>query len=518
MKALQTRSPINLFYEYPNISRVNLSIWVSDTINIDTTTTPDYQLSTSAIEDLGSFEISELIRSKNQYIFNEDFYTKRDTAKYVLVKSNLLTVDDPQLTINNFKTRVEDDFGTFEAESCLLETFNPEVKYDLFRVRDGYLQRVESPQIYDNTIPTNITTWETITNADITKNQTDAFNGSDAYLVKSSNNSAPFFVKDLNLKGLHTFSFFIKRLSGNLNEYVVGTDLINEKFIVIDTDSPSFLQKGDDIISYDIIEFNNWNLVSFCVDYNNTTDNGFRIESLHSDQEFYIFNPKVTKGNTINQEAGDLILQDNTSVFSDGLIDTKVSFDRKLSNQQYQYDSFSVDLRQLFSQGSDVQSVSTSVDNTANLNYIDLSGDTTSAQIAKINLDECKFTPTKVSFINRFGVIQDLVFFKKREDNIQTDKESYKANVLQRGQYYSHIGQNQTIRKESKGSVTLNTGFYPEEFNTVFEQLQNSLHYWIDDEPANLEGSQLQIKTRVNDKLINYTFDFSYSNEEVNTI
>jgi hypothetical protein len=219
----------------------------------------------------------------------------------------------------------------------------------------------------------------------------------------------------------------------------------------------------------------------------------------------------LREGDNLQSEASELILQDNYEVFTDQ--DISFMADKKYTNGTYQY--FNIPLDNLFEQSKEV---SASSFNNIDLIYDDLGNNETRQTISRKTIDECKYTPTKVSFINRFGVIQDLVFFKKRTDNINTDKESYKTNVLQFGNYYPHIGQNQTIRKESKRSVTLNTGFYPEEFNTVFEQLQNSLHYWIDDEPAVLEGSSFNVKTRVNDKLINYTFDFKYSNEEVNTI
>jgi hypothetical protein len=133
-------------------------------------------------------------------------------------------------------------------------------------------------------------------------------------------------------------------------------------------------------------------------------------------------------------------------------------------------------------------------------------------------LCEPKYTPVKVSFINKFGVIQDLVFFKKREDSFNTTQQDFKANILRNGTYLPHTGQKQIINKQASAQVKLNTGFYPEEFNEVFKQLQYSINYWIDDEPAILTGSNFAFKTSVNDKLINYSFDFEYANPDINDI
>jgi len=493
MKAIQTRSPIHLAYEYANLNNVIVSIWINDTVNIDSTTTPDYQLNSQAINDFATVEISELIRSKNDYIFNPDFYEKRDTAKYVLIRGELLDSSNSEL----------------------------EVKYDFLRVRDGYLRRVdgvtekELPQIYKNIVPTDIRDWNINFNTTITGSKLDPFGGSDAYLVNDTDDSLNFALTDfLDLKGVYTLSVWLRKNSpADIYTLIIN----NFNRVDFDISNNVVTLASSNIISYDIFRIGNYVKVSICYDFNLT--DFFRIasreESLNA--EVFIFNPKITKGNIINHDATDLVLQDNTVLLNDSNITQSFMVDRKIANTVYAYDFQAIG--GFFSSNPNSQSFQAIVSSNGNdLIYDQLNSAETRQRITLTELDECKHTPTKVSFINRFGVIQDLVFFKKRTDNIDTDKESYKTNVLQQGNYYPHIGQNQTIRKESKRSVTLNTGFYSEEFNTVFEQLQNSLHYWIDDEPAVLEGSSFNVKTRVNDKLINYTFDFSYSNEEVNTI
>jgi hypothetical protein len=478
MKAIQTRSPIHLAYEYANLNNVIVSIWVSDTVNIDITTTPDYQLNSQAINDFATVEISELIRSKNDYIFNPDFYEKRDTAKYVLIRGELLDSSNSEL----------------------------EVKYDLLRIRDGYVQRTENPQIYQNLISTDPNNYDLNTNTTIADETDTPFGTGESYRLEDITEGQRITLEQtLNLTGVYTFSAYVK-FNNSGREYSLGAEPTKRVvFDLIDNDVSSVVGT---ILAYDLTEINGWVKISVCLELDSSSNFIFRSEQPPLNENVLFFNPTIVKGNQLNQSASDLILQDNTTTFSDGIIQPLIGLDLKLGNS-YNYGISSISFTG--------QSIFTSA-LSSTLSFTDLNGVATTQQTKLVTLDECKHTPTKVSFINRFGVIQDLVFFKKRIDNIDTDKESYKTNVLQQGNYYPHIGQNQTIRKESKRSVTLNTGFYSEEFNTVFEQLQNSLHYWIDDEPAVLEGSTFNVKTRVNDKLINYTFDFSYSNEEVNTI
>lgn len=511
MKALQTRSPIHLFYQDENLDKVDLSIWVSDTPEINSTSTPDYSLSSSAINGLTNFEISELVRSKNQYLYKADFYTKRDTAKYVLTKAIInkiyATKAEAQTAVNDFETRVTTDptgAGTFEAKNCLLELLSPIIKYDFLRVRDGYVTRQEQPQIFKNLITTDISLWANKENVSIVSGITDPFGGTDAFLINDVDDANQFVISNpLEVTGEHTLRVFVKQSTGNL--FSIGTK--STKRVIFNILNNTVTNNVGNL-KYDITNVGDYKLLSVVV--NIEVGESFRIvsETVAGNEQIFVFSPTVTKGNLLNNDASDLILQDNTTIYSDGVIIPKIGFDKKLANTTYSYVT-----------GLAFTSQSVFRDVTSNtLTYDQLDGTITTQDIKLNELDECKFTPAKVSFVNRFGVIQDLIFFKKRVDSLSTSKEDYKANVLQGLEYYSHIGSKQNISKESERSITLNSGFYPEEFNTVFEQLQNSLYYWIDDEPAVLDGSSLEIKTRVNDKLINYTFDFSYGNNEINTI
>ena len=47
------------------------------------------------------------------------------------------------------------------------------------------------------------------------------------------------------------------------------------------------------------------------------------------------------------------------------------------------------------------------------------------------NICEPKFTPYKVSFINRFGALQDLYFFKKSTEKFNVTDSTYKTNIIE---------------------------------------------------------------------------------------
>jgi hypothetical protein len=139
---------------------------------------------------------------------------------------------------------------------------------------------------------------------------------------------------------------------------------------------------------------------------------------------------------------------------------------------------------------------------------------------------EPKFTPYKVTFLNKFGVLQDLWFFKKRTDNLNITKESYKRNTIDIGandvSYSRYKSTKELYNINSDRSFTMNTGFVVEEFNEVIRQLLMTENAWISENnevyPIVPKTSSLDYKTVVNDKLINFTVEFEYAYNDTNNI
>jgi len=143
-------------------------------------------------------------------------------------------------------------------------------------------------------------------------------------------------------------------------------------------------------------------------------------------------------------------------------------------------------------------------------------------------IDECRYTPYRVTFVNKFGALQNLYFFKKSIENINTTTENYKANTFNQNtlDYDIQSHQYKQFQKAGRESITMNTGYVSEEYNEVMKQLLLSEQVWmtktIDTRPTilpvNVKTQSLQYKTSVNDKLINYTIDFDYAFDKINNI
>ena len=141
-------------------------------------------------------------------------------------------------------------------------------------------------------------------------------------------------------------------------------------------------------------------------------------------------------------------------------------------------------------------------------------------------LEECKYEPKKITFINKFGALQDMYFFKKAVEKMTVKKETYKANIISNGTYSRSSHVNRDFNVVGKESITLSSGFLSEEYNEVFKQMMLSEKVWITNIietgeqvlPINVKTSNITYKTSLNDRLVDYTFDFDYSFNVINDI
>lgn len=151
------------------------------------------------------------------------------------------------------------------------------------------------------------------------------------------------------------------------------------------------------------------------------------------------------------------------------------------------------------------------------------------AHVIKVrNLDCSIYDPIRVTFVNKYGALQDLWFDKKSVNSIEVQSNDYKASVMDFSStptYDTSAHQNRVLDLVGKESITMNTGYIDESFNEVFRQLMLSEQVWMtrltDTEevlPLRPKTQSLQFKTRTNDKLVNYTVEFDFAFDKINTI
>ena len=150
------------------------------------------------------------------------------------------------------------------------------------------------------------------------------------------------------------------------------------------------------------------------------------------------------------------------------------------------------------------------------------------AQSVVVTLEEVcepKYDFLDVIFYNKYGALQIMPFHKKSMISMDANSESYKRNLMDFVNDPTYSKEKHQVRQfqvTAKEKIQMNTGFIDESFNEVMRQLMLSEQVWVYDgtevKPILLDTKSLQFKTSVNDKLINYTIDFSYAFNKINDI
>jgi len=123
---------------------------------------------------------------------------------------------------------------------------------------------------------------------------------------------------------------------------------------------------------------------------------------------------------------------------------------------------------------------------------------------------EARYTPILVNFVNKFGAIQGIYFFKKSIESVSVRSETYKRSLVDStGSYSTNEHSVRTLRSVGTESITMNTGYMDDGMNEPLEQLLMSHQVWATINsvvtPIRITSSQLTYKTSLNDKLVDYT-------------
>ena len=142
------------------------------------------------------------------------------------------------------------------------------------------------------------------------------------------------------------------------------------------------------------------------------------------------------------------------------------------------------------------------------------------SEITATNVEEtCEpiLEPQLVQFVNRYGGLDFIWFFKMRTDSITTEAKEYK--LLQPNlDYDTTIGQNAKYNFNGKQSVRMNTGFVNENYNELIQDLILSEKVWINSIPAIVKSTGTEFKTQIRNKNINYEIEFEYAFDLINNM
>lgn len=136
---------------------------------------------------------------------------------------------------------------------------------------------------------------------------------------------------------------------------------------------------------------------------------------------------------------------------------------------------------------------------------------------------ETKYKPIRVNYINKLGAWDFITFFKARTEDWEVKNKEYQ--LLPDDVNYNPIrGEGKAFNYEAKQSIKLNTGWVEEYYNELIKDLMVSetiLLYDYEEETYNsvkLKTMKTNLKTSLQDKMINYEIEFEYNYNQINNV
>jgi len=159
---------------------------------------------------------------------------------------------------------------------------------------------------------------------------------------------------------------------------------------------------------------------------------------------------------------------------------------------------------------------------TASLSKYKFNAYSGSAIVATLNYEiVCKhyYEPVRVAYKNRFGQFDFINFYKRHNDQFNTEQRLYQPQLGSWESSTLSYNQFQTSQQryivDATQVLECNTDFLQEGYNELFKQLLVSDEiYWLYNQvtsvvkPLTIKTNSLQFKTGVNNKLIQYTIAF----------
>jgi hypothetical protein len=129
----------------------------------------------------------------------------------------------------------------------------------------------------------------------------------------------------------------------------------------------------------------------------------------------------------------------------------------------------------------------------------------------------CKYTPVLCDFVNKYGCWQRTYFYAASNDTLTVESEEY--NLMQTSTNYNTIqGQRQVFNNNGKKSIKVNTDWVTEDYKELLRQIMLSEKIIINDYPAKLNSKSTELFKNINTKMINYSLEFEYAFDVINSV
>jgi hypothetical protein len=151
------------------------------------------------------------------------------------------------------------------------------------------------------------------------------------------------------------------------------------------------------------------------------------------------------------------------------------------------------------------------------INFTPDGGSLISNQFNTYPICEPKYTPVLCDFINRHGGWQTLTFYKAQTNSVTAKSDEYKL-MPNEVNYNPLRGQSKSFNIRGTQNVTLNTGWVDENYSELITDLLLSETILLDQKPVNLKTQSSELKTKLKNRMINYTMEFEYNFNLINDV
>jgi len=133
-------------------------------------------------------------------------------------------------------------------------------------------------------------------------------------------------------------------------------------------------------------------------------------------------------------------------------------------------------------------------------------------------LEECKYTPVIIDFVNKYGAWQREFFFKASNDTFSIENTEYNLLQTDSFNYNTLEGQRKVFNANGKKSIKVNTGWVYENWKEVLKQIMLSERILIDNKPAKINTKSTELFKSINTKQINYSLEFEFAFDVINSV
>lgn len=133
--------------------------------------------------------------------------------------------------------------------------------------------------------------------------------------------------------------------------------------------------------------------------------------------------------------------------------------------------------------------------------------------------DECKYTPVRCDFVNKYGAWQTEWFFKASNQTFNVENTEYNLMQSTYPNYSVMEGQRKVFNVNGKTQLRVNTDWVAETYSETIKQLMLSERILIDyNTPAKINTKSMELFKHINQHMINYQLEFEYAFDTINSV